>query len=369
MTKISSLYLHFPYCIHLCNYCDFYKHKLNDKSQITKFETLLEDSWKVHSELLEKEHSKFSALKTLYLGGGTPSLWGEEGAEYFEKNFLNKRIKLDSDIEFTMEVDPGTYTPETIKAWQKLGVNRFSLGVQAFDDHQLQYLDRVHRCKDVENSLNYFKNQKVNYSIDILIGAPSEKKRNLKKEIEKFIQYNPSHFSVYILQTRKNYPHNEKLPLDNAIRDEYLEMVEILEANGFMQYEVSNFAKTSKESKHNLKYWNYESVAGLGPNATGLIVKNDDEALRYQWKSLSAGYQMEELKGDSLRIEKAYLGLRNSIGLNKNFFKDQNSLEKVLISWNNQGYLKDFKEVIKLTPLGYLMLDSLIDDLFKYKFL
>lgn len=365
-TEISSLYLHFPYCVHLCNYCDFYKHKLIDSSQITKFEGLLEDSWQAHHQLLKGHGANFIPLETLYLGGGTPSLWGVDGASFFSDNFLNKRIFLNDDCEFTMEVDPGTYTKETIAAWQRLGVNRFSLGVQAFDDHQLKFLDRVHREEDVENSLKYFKSLNVNYSVDILIGAPSEKKRNIKQEIERFLDYDPNHFSVYILQTRKNYPHLKKVPLDEAISEEYLLVVELLESNGFGQYEVSNFSTTGMQSRHNLKYWKYESVAGLGPNATGLIVKNKNEALRYQWKSLSAGHQLEVLNSDEISIEKVYLALRNAMGLEKSYFDhvDTVGFEKVLLKWSKLGYLKDSKEVIKLTSLGYLMLDSLMDDLF-----
>lgn len=359
--------MHFPFCIHLCNYCDFYKHKLTNTDQITKFEDLLEKSWVVHQKILSEQNAHLDLLETLYLGGGTPSLWGKEGANYFEKNFLNSKILIDDNCEFTMEVDPNTYTDESISAWRKLGVNRFSLGVQAFRDEQLKLLDRKHSQKDVENTLNYFKKLKTNFSIDILIGAPSNNNRNIKDEIHRFIEFEPSHFSVYILQTRKNYPHNDKLPLDEKIRDEYLEVVEILEKNGFDQYEVSNFAKSGKESKHNLNYWKYNSVSGLGPNATGLIVKNENEALRYQWKSLSAGYQLEELKNDSLRIEKAYLGLRNSLGLSHSFFTqtELKTIQPILKKWSESGYLKTSKSNIRLSPLGYLMLDSLIDDLFK----
>ena len=383
MLEVNSLYLHFPFCNHLCNYCDFYKHKLIDQSQILQFERLLEESWDVHEDLLIKQNAFLGKLHTLYLGGGTPSLWGEAGARFFKESFIDKKIKLENNCEFTMEVDPGTWSDKAIQAWQKNNVNRFSLGIQACDDQQLEILDRKHRVKDVIQTLSYFKKSNVNFSIDFIIGLPNNagSKRNIKAELLRMMEYNPNHFSVYILQTRKNYPHLDKVPDDNVQSEQYLEVVELLEENDFLQYEISNFAKKGKESKHNFKYWNYQSVAAIGANATGLIVQGE-EALRYQWKSLSAGYQLETLKRESLLIEKAYLALRTNQGLPMSFFESickpdvrqqkRIKLLELMKLWSQRGYLKgaipSYEECseykIKLTPVGYLVLDSIMDDLF-----
>ena len=382
MIQVSSLYLHFPFCKHLCNYCDFYKHKLTDYSQILEFEQLLEQSWEVHENLLLQHNANLAELETLYLGGGTPSLWAKAGAIFFKENFIGKRLRLASNCEFTMEVDPGTWTQDTIDAWRDNGVNRFSLGVQAYDDRQLEILDRNHRVSDVKKTLEYFQKLKVNFSLDFIIGLPEYDgtKRDIRSELLNMMDYAPSHFSVYILQTRKNYPHLSKLPDDNIQSDQYLEVVELLEANGFNQYEISNFSKSGKESKHNYKYWNYESVAAIGANATGLIV-NGEQATRYQWKSLSAGYQIEALDYESWRIEKVYLALRTKKGLDISFivksYQGKNSesvitskIKKAMQRWRELGYLAkecylESSSVISLNPRGLLMLDSIMDDLFK----
>lgn len=386
MIQVNSLYLHFPFCKHLCNYCDFYKHKLTDNDQIIKFEKLLEQSWDVHESLLQQHNAYLGELDTLYLGGGTPSLWGQSGAIYFRENFIGKKLKLKENCEFTMEVDPGTWTQDTIEAWRDNRVNRFSLGVQACEDRQLEILDRNHRVSDVKKTLEYFQKLKVNFSLDFIIGLPEYDgtKRNIRSELLQMMDYGPSHFSVYILQTRKNYPHISKVPDDSIQSDQYFEVVELLEANGFNQYEISNFSKIGKESKHNYKYWNYESVAALGANATGLIVEGE-QATRYQWKSLSAGYQFESLDHEAWRIEKVYLALRTKQGLPLSFLiesfksKDKskdlastkmNKLKMLMNRWGELGYLvqaaaTDLVTTIQLTSKGFLMLDSIMNDLFK----
>ena len=141
MKKISSLYLHFPFCRHLCNYCDFYKHKLESQDQIKDFENLLDKQIKKHAELLNKYHYGFDNLESLYIGGGTPSLWSTKGPRFL-KNYLfsHDDINLAKDCEFTIEIDPGVWTSEEVAEWTKLGVNRFSIGAQSFDDQFLKIM-------------------------------------------------------------------------------------------------------------------------------------------------------------------------------------------------------------------------------------
>jgi oxygen-independent coproporphyrinogen-3 oxidase len=363
--------MHFPFCVHLCNYCDFYKHKLEGSEQIQGFQQLLVDSWEKHQQLFDEHNAELVALESLYIGGGTPSLWSVAGANFFKDMVLRNWFQLTPECEFTFEVDPDTWTPAAIEAWEQAGVNRFSLGLQAFDNEVLKKLDRKHNVESVVETLDFFNKRNANFSLDFLIGVPVEN-RNVLEEIKRALDFNPAHFSIYILQARKNYPHYDELPEDDKIRDEYLAVVEFLAGNGYHQYEVSNFALEGRESVHNKKYWSYASVAALGPNATGLLVKSDVEALRYQWKSMSAGYQLEPLSGDSLRIEKAYLALRNQMGLSMDFFSNEELvlLLQLMGEWNEAGYLRlENPDKITLSPQGYLMLDSVIDDLFKEKVL
>lgn len=369
MQLISSIYIHFPFCRHLCNYCDFYKHKLDHKKQVEDFEKKLAEQIDQHDGLLESWSCKLTNLETLYIGGGTPSLWSMGGAAYLKQNILD-RYGFERDFEFTIEVDPGTWTSEEIDRWTSLGVNRYSFGIQTYEKEFLKIMDREHTMEEAKELLEFFSSRNYNYSIDLMLGLPLSdiNGRSIEKEIDELLKYNPNHFSVYILKCRKNYKHYDNLPSDDYTSDEYIRTCNYLESHGYEQYEVSNFAKKGFRSRHNLKYWNYESVAGLGPNATGLIAK-DSVAYRYQWKSVGSGYSGEEIKNTSLSIEKLYMKLRTAGGLGLDDFEDSNreGVEKLVGAWQDRGYIKSLENnKIHLAAKGYLMLDSLIDDIFNH---
>lgn len=355
MKTIHSLYVHFPFCRHLCNYCDFYKHQFEGTQQSAQYLEIIENQLGRSKEFLQEHHYSLGQLKTLYFGGGTPSLWGEGIAE-----FIDRFVDIATDCECTLEVDPGTWSAASIYAAKKAGVNRFSLGVQSFDDAALKALDRIHDSKEVRDTLKFFKGE--NYSIDFLIGAPV-KDRDIIGELERTLEFQPKHLSVYILSTRANYPLKAQMPEDSLVRDEYLNVCSYLENHEFKQYEVSNFALDGYESSHNLNYWKQENVAALGHNATGYLKKSDG-ALRYQWKSSVPDVTTECLKSDQVKLEKVYMNLRSSIGLKKSLLSDQNKIEDMAKKWQKRGYLKNNEDSIQLNSVGYLMLDSLMDDLF-----
>lgn len=363
MTQVSSLYLHVPFCKHLCNYCDFYKRKLDPaQNQFEDFHQFLSDSIKRHDELLKSHQFSWSTLDTVYLGGGTPSLWGKEGAIFFQK-FLAP-IGLTKDVEFTMEIDPGTWTPEMLRAWQEIGLNRISIGTQTLDPEFLKIMDRVHSLEDSLNFLEVLQKESWNYSLDFLLGIPfsREKKRDIQKELDTLLAYSPKHISLYILNARSKYPHISHMPDDEFIRDEYLFVSDYLRQQGFHHYEVSNFALPGYEARHNQKYWQAKSVAALGPTGTGYLKLSDRQALRYKWKVSEPEVEIEHLSDKELSLEQTYLSLRTSHG-----WVPPKGSECLMKSWSQQGYAEIQNERIKLTSLGFLMLDSLMDDLFRWE--
>lgn len=362
MTQVSSLYLHVPFCKHLCNYCDFYKQKLtNPNEQFDGFHQFLRESWQQHESLMQKHDMAWSPLDTLYFGGGTPSLWGIEGATFW-KNFFPLSLKPGS--EFTMEVDPGTWSKDMLLAWQDLGLNRISMGTQSLNPDFLKIMDRVHGLDDSLSLLKYCHANDWNFSMDFLLGVPfsREKKRDIKQELNILLAYYPKHISLYILNARSKYPHISSIPDDEYIRDEYLLVSEHLKSHGFHHYEVSNFAKPGFESRHNLKYWRSESVAALGPTGTGLFSFDSHSALRYKWKVSKADMELEELGAKELNLEKVYLTLRTSEGWMPELTP---KLEKTMKGWEALNYGKFSDGKMRLNSLGYIMLDSLMDDLFK----
>lgn len=364
---MKSLYIHFPYCLHLCNYCDFYKHKLTDSAQIERFLSLVEEQLDEFLKLNSSAQVKVEPLETLYIGGGTPSLWKPVKLKRFLSLLNQKGIERGGDIEFTMEIDPGTFTFEDLLGWKKLGVNRLSVGGQAFSDHGLKILDRRHSLTEVQKSLKLIADNFENFSVDLIIGTPAAKQRDLDSEIDQLMSYGPKHLSVYILGTRKNYPLLESMPDDELIASQYLAVSEKLKDLGFDHYEVSNFARPGYQSAHNLKYWNFRSVGALGPNATGTNVF-EDHLQRYQWKSLSAGYIEERIEGSSLLLERIFLNLRMSRtqDLSSLFpLENRENLHQIIENWREKGYVTGHSksEALCVTPRGFLFNDSMIEDL------
>ena len=336
--------------------------------EYTKFETSLLEGYSELSKLLEKNNSSISALNTLYLGGGTPSLWDKRGAEFMKNFLLERNIKLSSGAEFTLEVNPGAWSREGLSAWQSTGVNRYSLGIQSLDSNFLKIIDRVHNIDDVFDTLNFFSSNELHFSVDFMLGLPFSEKynRDIIAELSEILKFNPEHISLYILTTKAGYVHRDHLPGEEYIEGEYLAVANFLESHGFNHYEVSNFAKANKESKHNLKYWRSESVAALGASATGFL---KESATRYKWKVTKSEYSEEVLSSDELRLEEVYMGLRiNQLYDLSKISKDLVRLGSLLDEWQGLDYLKERVEYrVSLNSKGFLLLDSLMNDLFKHE--
>lgn len=368
MNKLKSLYIHFPFCRHLCNYCDFFKSvpaNLDDDRK--KFHEKFLEMFSLHQELMKGHNYVWDNLETLYIGGGTPSLWGEVGANFFREFCENKNLNFANNYEFTLEVNPGSWDESSLYSWQKAGVNRFSLGIQSLDERFIKLLDRVHNLQDVYDTLEQFNKMQANFSVDFMLGLPESEKyqRNVIAELEKILSYSPKHISLYILTTKSNYIHNDKLPSEEWIENEFLQVSNYLAGFGFHHYEVSNFALKGYESRHNLKYWESASTAAIGPSATGLF---SEAKIRYKWKPYQLGFEIENLSEDNFLLEKVYMALRTDRGFDFVDFPLE-KMEKVFKVWDSHGYGKKNGSTYTLNARGYLLLDSLINQLFIEKIL
>ncbi len=370
MKKINSLYIHFPHCLHLCNYCDFFKNISKDlEGDISSFENNVNLSFeKIKKKTIEFNYS-LGPLQTLYIGGGTPSLWGMSGAKFL-KEFIFKNFNgFEKGYEFTLEVNPKAWSKDTLEKYIAMGVNRFSVGVQSLNANYLKILDRFHSLEDVIELLEFLNEKKVNFSVDLMLGLPMKNTyiRNINEEIDALAKYNPNHFSVYILTIKENYKYFNQMPLEDEIEAEYLSTVEYLSKLGFFQYEVSNFSKPGFESKHNLKYWDSSTVLALGPSATGLFAEH---GLRIKWNKDATGYDEESLNISQINLEKVYMLLRTRSGIKKEILKitdDQfNDLKRKWESLDFVNLSESTEKNIKLNAKGYLMLDSLMNDLYSY---
>lgn len=365
--KIDSLYIHFPFCLHLCNYCDFFKRKSDaSESDLEFFHQFLQRSWIEHEKLTKEYGYSFVPLKTLYIGGGTPSLWGSRGAAFLQNFLAEKGIALDDKCEFTIEVNPRAWTSEDIEAFEAIGTNRFSLGIQTLNPGVLPLLDRTHNIDDVYETLTFFRDKNVNFSVDFMLGLPrsAQFKRDIADELKQVSAYNPKHFSVYILTVKDNYKHYLELPNEDWIHDEYMLTSDTLKGMGYQHYEVSNFAFPGFESVHNLNYWNSKTVAALGASATGFLT---EELIRYKWKTQEAQLEKEILTKSEFRLERVYMALRSSIGLShEDLGISSAEFNSILEKWKKANIVQEINPRVKLNSAGYLILDSLMNDLFPF---
>ena len=337
------------------------------------FQKYLENSLALNQDLFAQNSATWTPIDTLYIGGGTPSLWGEKGIAYLVNLLDRHGINFSDEYEFTIELNPGSWNKVDLKGIKDLGVNRVSVGVQSLSAKTLKALDRIHNVDDVYKTLDCLADLDFNFSVDFMLGLPREKscERDISNEVNEILSFNPSHMSAYILTVNKNYIHYNSLPDENYISDEYLTLSSLMTGHGFDHYEVSNFAKPNSQSKHNLKYWRGESVAALGPSATGFLKCTKDSGIRYKWKTLEApDFSIEDVSINEYKLERFFLNLRISEGINLIDYVSEKKIDEVksfVDVLNVQGHLSSSSlEKFSLSPSGFLCADSITTRLMSY---
>ena len=258
----AGLYIHFPFCRAKCPYCHFYSVADRDDLRLEWWEGL-----KREADLVGRE--KFE-IDTVYVGGGTPSLLSPDEIHAL-RELLAGRFWLEAG-EWTLEANPGTVDASLVRGWKEAGVTRLSIGVQSFDDGILRTLGRGYSAAEARD---FFRLSRAAgfpaVGIDLMTGVPGESRRSAEEAVAETARLRPDHVSLYILENVEGLPFEKVLrdrPVDDdAVADNYRTFQAGLEAAGFRQYEISNFAGPGKECRHNLKYWRYEPFLGLGPSA------------------------------------------------------------------------------------------------------
>ena len=264
--KELGIYIHIPFCQKRCEYCDFISFENKNELIENYIETLLLE--------IENESKKISKeqyeITTIYFGGGTPSFID---SKYIIK--ILEKIKQNFNLnnpEITIEINPGTATEEKLKNYFENGINRISIGLQETDNNLLKMLGRIHSYEEFLNTYNLAR--KIGYeniNVDLMIGLPNQTLYNLEKSLEKIIELNPEHISVYSLILEEYTKLNDRivnkeleLPSEKLERRMYWKVKEELEKNDFIQYEISNFSKKGLESKHNINCWKQKEYIGFG---------------------------------------------------------------------------------------------------------
>jgi len=265
--KGLGLYIHIPFCVSKCNYCDFYSIAGADEEKKDRYVSALVSHMKEY-----KIQAKKHVVTSVYIGGGTPSLLSETQLKTIIRA-VKRNFKLSARCEISMEVNPGTVDERKLRTMRRLGINRLSIGAQSFDDGELAICGRRHVSGDIFACISGARNAKFdNISLDLIYGLPEQTKEKLFDNLETAVKLNVDHISLYGLKIEEGTPfwynrHELSLPDEDAECEMYFEAVEYLKHEGFRQYEISNFAKKHKACKHNLRYWNCDEYIGLGPAA------------------------------------------------------------------------------------------------------
>jgi len=347
--KKLGIYLHVPFCLKKCPYCAFYSLCANETT-VKSYVKKIINSIKQWGVALKNRY----VVDTVYFGGGTPNLLGEKyiGDILCE---IGKSFCL-LNPEITLEVNPFTTDNFDFFKIKNVGVNRLSIGMQSINDEELLILGRLHTSEQTIKTIEKAKNAKFdNISLDVIINVPGQSKKKLKKTIEFLREAGVQHVSAYMLKVEKGtdfYNFKDRLEFlpEEAQCENYIYTVNKLKECGFLQYEISNFSKEGKFSKHNLKYWNLEDYLGLGPSAHSLIDKK-----RFYYKPSLASF----LKSEQPTVEE------ESIDEEKEFAMLQLRLNKGL---TNNNYHKKFRKNIppeyfkraeKFQKLGLLEMNSI----------
>ena len=359
----KGVYIHIPFCQTKCPYCDFYSMRGTEEKK------------NFYLEALKKEilfHKNISA-DTIYLGGGTPSVFGKERL----KNLIEtaKEIFGFTDGEVTVEVNPSSCDEDLISCLASVGVNRISMGLQSAIDEERKILGRHSDCDKVKKSIEICQQYGIeNISLDVMLGVPEQTIDSLKQTLDFAINSGAKHISAYILKIEENtlfHRRKDTLPLpdEDTVCDMYEFVCDYLEKSGFSQYEISNFSKQGFESKHNLKYWNSEEYLGLGPAAHSYLdgkrfyhERNFEEYLKNPTAYIPDG------DGGSFS-EFAMLKLRLAKGVSRkeisekfgeeNFEKLLNNSEKFI----NMNLMFSDGENLYFTRQGFLLSNTILSEI------
>lgn len=274
MTPIPlSLYIHFPWCLHKCPYCDFNSHqKPNVLPEERYIQALLRD--------LEQELPAIwgRPLHTVFIGGGTPSLMSAKGMSTLMQG-LNSLLPMRPNMEITLEANPGTFEQERFDAYRQAGITRLSIGIQSYDKKQLQKLERVHDVAEAHRAAEIAKQAGFdNFNLDLMFGLPEQTLTQALHDLQQAIDHQPPHLSWYQLTLEPNTLfHHQPPPLPDAdlIADMQDAGIELLAHHGYKQYEVSAYAQTNRRCAHNENYWQFGDYIGIGAGAHGKITTGE----------------------------------------------------------------------------------------------
>ena len=374
--KPAGLYVHIPFCLRKCCYCDFYS--ISDLSQTSGFLAALKREMQMNS-------GTPLVFDTLYIGGGTPSVLPPEAIGQIIET-AGRYFSIASDAEKTLEVNPGTVTLENLSEYRKFGVNRLNIGVQSFNDNNLRFLGRIHSGRDARLSVEWAHRAGFdNIGLDLIFGLPGQDKINWLSDLTQAGNLEPEHLSCYMLTCESGTPLDRDvktgrihLAAEGRVLDLFDTAIHFLTNHDFLHYEVSNFARMAgpnhepRTSRHNLKYWSFAPYIGLGPSAHSFIEPErywNHRSVATYVRQIEAGKsataEIERLTKEQMMIEAIYLGFRTTRGIDLDMFKARldisfsQTFDKTIAELETRGMIKLSERHCALTRTGLPFLDSI----------
>ena len=373
---MAGIYIHIPYCKKKCIYCDFY-FKINAHDMHDMISCIIKEL------VSRKNYLKSSSVKTIYFGGGTPSILTKHDTNAILKTIYDN-YKVCENPEITLEANPDDLNRKKIADFFNIGVNRLSIGVQSFKDDDLIFLNRNHSRKDAIRSIKIA--QEIGYkniSVDLMYGLPKQSLKDWEDNLNLLFDLNIQHLSAYMLTLEKKtklfeYVKKNKVKMidDLSIINQYYRLLSIAKKNNFVQYEISNFSKNNTLSKHNTSYWQNKLFLGVGPSAHSFDYKSR------RWNIASNKKYIEKLNNNNIYFEEEVLtisqkfneyiltNLRTKWGININTIKSRfggkyaSHTKKMMQKWSEKNYIKENNEIVILTDEGSVFADKIISDLF-----
>lgn len=383
MKKRLGLYLHIPFCLSKCAYCDFFSFVPSNEELIKRyFDALI-----THMEEY-KSAAENHIVDTVFIGGGTPTCVPTEQLVRLIKA-VKKTFNVSPKAEFSIEANPATVTLPSLKKLHSLGVNRISIGLQTGNDAELRSLSRIHTRRQFEQS--YMTARKAgftNINIDLMFGIPGQSRESLMQNLRYMMHLNPEHISLYNLKIEPGTPfdlHRSELalPSEDEEADMYLQAVEFLNVQGYPQYEISNFSKNGCRCRHNLKYWTGQEYLGFGPSAHSYFantrfafVRDLDaylNAIEIPASRINLTSSMEEISPRERIGEYVMLHMRLTSGVClSDFFREFRQDFEVMYGaklkrYIDAGFAVRRRDRIVLTPAGMFVSNYILSDILEFE--
>ena len=368
-----SLYIHIPWCVRKCPYCDFNSHAAG--------EHLPEDEY-IQALIRDLEQQLPGVwgrrLQSIFIGGGTPSLFSPAALQTLLSQ-IRMLIPCPPDMEVTMEANPGTFEQEKFNGFFQAGINRLSIGVQSFNDKQLKQLGRIHSAQEALNAIEMAKQAGFeNINLDIMFGLPEQSLKQGLQDLQTAIDCQPSHLSWYQLTVEPNtlfYSQPPTLPDDDDIWELQQQGQSLLQQNGYAQYEISAYAKSGKQCQHNLNYWQFGDYLAIGAGAHGKISRADDHSIRRYAQHRQPQQYLDATNKTSSEhfisnTDRCYEFMLNSLRLKQGFtlelFEQHTGLNRQVIEGRceqaiEKGLLSRQGSQLRASETGYLFLNDLIN--------